>query len=135
VGDFRTVYALFTSLEPTMAALRVASELATRLGASVRLIHFRSVEPRRRRPDEPASSDVDAEFVANRFKSAGVAASLSVYVCRDPRQAMPMAFGRRSLIVVGDRRRLWPTRAERLYRALQDAGHYVLFVDEDRHAA
>lgn len=135
MGEFGTVYTLFTSLEPTIAALRVANELAAKLGASVRLVHFKSVDSRVDAAEAAPALDVETDFVASRLKSEGVDASVRVYICRDPRQAMPMAFKRRSLIVVGDRRRLWPTRAERFYRALVDAGHYVLFVDEERNAA
>jgi hypothetical protein len=135
VGEFGTVYALFTSLEPTMAALRVASALATRLGASLRLVLFRPVDGRPDAGELAPALDVETAVVTSRLRNEGVDASVRVYVCRDPRQALSMAFRRRSLIVVGDRRRLWPTRAERLYRALQNAGHYVLFVDERSDAA
>jgi len=38
-------------------------------------------------------------------------------------------------VVVGGRRRWWPTTASRLCRLLEARGHYVLFVDEVLHAA
>jgi hypothetical protein len=57
-----------------------------------------------------------------------------VYLCRDERRAIAQAVGRPSLIVLGGRRRWWPTRTDSWRRQLEAAGHFVVFVEETSHA-
>ena len=46
-----------------------------------------------------------------------------------------MAFKPHSIVLVGGRHRPWPTASERLHRRLEDAGHFVVFVDALMHSA
>jgi hypothetical protein len=77
----------------------------------------------------PAQNDIVRRFV-DQVRWQGTAVAVRSYVCHDERQAIPFAFRPHSLIVIGARRSWLPTRIERLRRALERAGHFVLFVDE-----
>ena len=129
------VYVVFTSIEETLAAVRVGSQLARSLTASLTLVHFKVV-PYAVPIDRPVSaSPAETRAFMERVKSYGLDVRLRVFLCRSPRRAIPLAFRRRSLVVVGGRRLWWPARSARLRRALEAAGHFVVFVDEGRDAA
>jgi hypothetical protein len=129
------VYVVFTSIEATLAAVRVGSQLAEALAAPLTLVHFRAV-PYGIALDQP-TGESPAETVAfmDRLKSHGLEVRLRVFLCRSPRRAIRLALRGHSLVLLGGRRSWWPGRATRWRRALEAAGHFVLFVDEGRCAA
>jgi len=135
-----TIYVVQTSIEGTLAAVPVAAELARTLKVPVTVVQFRTF--RRLAPPDPlagvAPSEIDP-FI-ERVRADGLDIRVRVYLCRDERQAFPLAFNRHSLIVLAGRARWWPARVERWRRTFERAGHIVLFVDtssnrgETRHA-
>jgi hypothetical protein len=128
------VYVVFTSLEGTLAAVRVARDLAGGLGAPLTLIDFRTV-PFPSAVESPGMrSPIEADAFVERLRDEGCELRARVYLCRDASKAFPAAFRRHSLIVIGGLRRWWPTRPERWRRELEAAGHFVVFVDEHEHA-
>jgi hypothetical protein len=130
VSHIAGVYVVFTSVDGTLAALRVASEIARALAASVTLVDFRGPA---RSPGEDVSP-VQTNAFAGRLRAAGLTVQTRVYRCHDPQRAFAVALRRGSLVVIGDRgRSWWPTRPERLQRALAHQGYFVLFVDEASH--
>jgi tRNA 2-selenouridine synthase SelU len=54
---------------------------------------------------------------------------VDVLICRNAEDAFLQYLLPHSLIVVGTRKRWWPTREERLARRLQNSGHAVLLID------
>jgi hypothetical protein len=132
-GAFRAadLYVVFTSVDETLAAAEVASGLAKALTTPLRLIHFQGV-PYPLATDAPSDrSPAEMGAFVEKLRATGVDVSVRVYLCRDPRRAIPSAFTRHSLIVIGGHRSWWPTRSERWRRALEAAGHFVVFVDAD----
>ena len=130
-----SVYVIVTRESATRAAVRVAHDLSRRMGSSLTVVDFRSVRypltPDRSVGESPVQGD---EFAAW-LKQHNIAARVRVFVCGSPRTAVETAFRPRSLVVLGGRRRWWLTRAGRLRRVLEAAGHFVLFVDEAAHAS
>ena len=128
-----TVNVVFTSIDDTIAAVRVAADFARSLGVPVTLIHVRTV--RYALPvDEPGGmSPVETEAFIERLRAENVDIRVRVYLCRDQRPAIPLAFKPHSLIVVAGRRGWWPTESERWRRMLEAAGHFVVFVDTSEH--
>jgi len=127
------VYAVFTSIDDTLTAVRVASNFAKPLGIPVTLVHFRSV-PYPLAVDQPSGiSPVETEGFLERLRQEGLDVSVRVYLCRDKRQALSRAFKPHSLIVVAGPRRWWRTESDWWHRALELAGHFVVFVDEVGH--
>ncbi len=123
------VCVLFTSPEETLAALRVASDLARLVGREIRLIDFRVV-PIGAPIDSPSGrSRIETDRFLERVRTEGLDVHVNVYVCRNAREVIPRVFNHPSIVVIGGRRRRWPTRAERWRRLLERRGHYVLFVD------
>ena len=113
-----SVSVLFTTEEETLAAAAVAAPLATAMAVPLTVIQFRT-----------APYPLFADAFKQRLQAQGVDARVRVYLCRNSASVIPMAFRGHSLIVLGGRRRWWPTAAERWRRRLEAAGHLVLFVD------
>ena len=124
-----TVYVLFTTIDETLAAVRVAAPFADAMGVPVTVVHLRTV-PYALPVDEPTGiSPVETEAFMERLRAEGVSARVRVCLCRDERRAIPYAFKPHSLIVMGRRHSWWPTGAERWRRDLEAAGHLVAFAD------
>ena len=128
-----TVHVVFTSIDDTLAAVRVAGDFAKALGVPVTLIHVRTV--RYELPvDEPGGmSPVATDAFIGRLRAEGLDMRVRVYLCRDRRPAIRLAFKPHSLIVVAGRRGWWPTESERWRRMLEAAGHFVVFIDASEH--
>lgn len=128
-----TVYVVYTTLEDTLAAARVAGDFAKALEVPVTIIHFRPV-PFPLPVDEPTGmSPVETEEFLTCLQAEGLDVRVRVCLCRDARQAIPSAFQSHSLVVVAGRRSWWPTESERWRRTLEAAGHFVVFVDKSEH--
>lgn len=124
---------LFTSADETLAALRVAGDLARAMDGTVRLVHLRSV-PFGAPVEAPTGrSPAETDAFLDRVRREGIDVQVDVYVCRDARRAVPLVFKDHSLVVIGGRHHLWPTQAERWRRLLEAEGHFVLLVDEASH--
>ena len=127
------VYVVYTSMDDTLAAVRVAGDFAKALGVPVMLIHFRTV-PYALPVDAPCGiSPVETDAFITRLRAEGLDIRVRVHLCRDGRRAIPLAFAPHSLIVVAGQRRWWPTESERWRRTLEAAGHFVVFVDTSGH--
>jgi hypothetical protein len=134
--DLRTsaVYVVYTSTDETIAALRIAGEFARALNVPLILVHYRAV-PYPLAVDHPAGvSPIHSEQFLERLRAEEIDVVSRVYLCRDDRRAIGAALNMPSLVVVGGRRRWWPTKAQNWQRALEAAGHYVVFVEEHSHA-
>ena len=129
------VFVVFTTLADTMAAVDVADGLARSRGVPVTVVHFRTVSHALPvdRPD--GISPLESEDFHGELCAHGRFVDARIILCRDERTAIAQAFTPHSLIVVGGRRRWWPTRAEKWCRMLEDAGHYVVFVDKEHSHA
>ena len=57
--------------------------------------------------------------------------SVQICICRDTRETLGRLLPEPSLIVLGGRRRWWPTREQRLETFLARLGHQVVFIDSD----
>jgi hypothetical protein len=127
------VYVVFTSIDGTLAAVRVAGDFARAFGVPVTLIHFRTV-PYALSVDEPTGvSPVETDAFIARLRAETLDIRVRVYVCRSGRRAIPLAFRPHSLIVVAGQHGWWPTESERWRRTLEAAGHFVVFVDTSEY--
>ena len=102
-------------------ALGVAQELARALDAPLTVIEIH--------PTLDASVDVETLDSTDRRHMIPHVRRRR-YVCRRTEDAIGVAFSPHSLIVLPGKRSWLPTRAERLRRALEGAGHFVLLVDD-----
>ena len=125
------VVVVFTSVEPTIQALRKAGVLASSLHARITLV-VPQVVPY---PLPLTSPPVLLDFSERRFRAIAeespVDTTVRLYLCRDQMETLGAVLASHSLIVVGGRRRWWPTWEERLARRLRRAGHEVIFTETE----
>ena len=118
---------VFTSVEATLAALKEAGSLANSLGARITLV-VPQVVPF---PLPLETPPVLVEFNENRFRvmasQSPVATSVQIYLCRNRFETLAAALKPGSIVVVGGRKRWWPTPDETLARQLRRAGYEVVF--------
>jgi hypothetical protein len=123
------VFVLYTGVRRTLAALRGAARLAAGLNARIEVI-FPQVVPYPLPIEEPAASPgFAASRLARIAEEAEIETSMHVYLCRDRREAVASALPPGAMVVIGYRRRWWPTSAYRFGRWLRGNGHRVIFVD------
>jgi hypothetical protein len=130
------VNVIFTTIEATLSALRVAATLGRACNASVRLIVPQP--PLLSTHDDPSATGSPVEsdaFRARLAREIDAPVQLLVCVSRSVVEVTRALLRRHSLVVIGGRRSWLPTRQERLRRALEAQGHFVVFVSEADHAA
>jgi hypothetical protein len=122
---------VFTSVESTLAALKEAGALASSLGARITLL-VPQVVPY---PLPLESPPVLVEFNEKRFcvmaNQNPVETSVHIYLCRDKFETLTAVLSPGSIVVVGGRKRWWPTRDELLARQLRRSGHEVIFKETE----
>ena len=126
------VNVIFTDVQSTAAALKFAQSFARELGARISLRAAVAV-PFQLPLDQPQISvaflqDAMRELVAQ-LKSETFDPTIHLYLCRDRIWALSQVLKPNSLVVIGGRKRWWPTAETRLARALQDKGYRVVFVN------
>src|SRR5579872_6705693 len=117
---------LFTSIESTLSALRKARALASRLGVCITLI-VPQVAPY---PLPLNSPPVPRHFTERHFRvladQCPVETTVRIYLCRDRMKTLLKVLKPHSLVVVGGRRRWWPTAENRMASQLRRSGHEVV---------
>ena len=126
------VYVVFTSIDDTLAAVKVAHSLATTMGASLTIVHFWMVPPQLPVDAPTGISPAESEAFLARLRAEGVDAEVRICLCRSDQRAIAQAFKPRSLVVLAGRRHWWPTPLERRLRALEAARHHVLCVSTSK---
>jgi hypothetical protein len=124
---------VYTTVEDTLKAARVAAELATTMRVPLRIVHFRTVPPQLPVNHPDGLSPIETQSFIGRLRDEGIDARMRVYLCRDEMRTIGFAFRANSIVFIGGRRSWWPTRAERWRHALEGAGHFVVFVDPSEH--
>jgi hypothetical protein len=127
VGQRLNIAVVFTSVDSTLAALKEAGNLANSLGARITLV-VPQVVPY---PLPLESPPVPVLFNENRFRvlasRSPVETSVHTYLGRDRFQTLTSVLKAGSIVVLGGRKRWWPTKDETLARKLRRAGYEVLF--------
>jgi hypothetical protein len=122
-----SVYALFTTIDETLAAIRAASVFAKAMEVPMTVLHLREVSyaiP----VDAPAGiSPIETAEFAQSVEREGSDTRLQVFLCREALEALPLALSSPSLVVIGGRRGWWGSRSARWRRALEALGHLVIF--------
>lgn len=124
------VNVLFTNEKRARTALRFAGALAQNLNARINLVVVKEV-PLAFPVDRPP---VAVSFTARRlleFAGEGVQGPLDTTVqlcyCRNKPQALIRVLRPKSLVIIGGRKRWWPTKEGRLAKMLRAKGHQVIF--------
>jgi hypothetical protein len=131
LGPQLNVEVVFTSVRATLAALKEAGRLASRLTARITLV-VPQVVPY---PCPLDSPPVLLDFSEWRFRTIAsesqVDTTVQIYLCREKWETLKNVLKPRSLVVIGGRRRWWPTEEKRLAARLRRAGHEVIFAETE----
>jgi hypothetical protein len=125
------VNVLFTTPEATRTALDKAAKLAGDLDARIRLIAPQVVPY----PLQLTQPTIAPEFTSQRARAlmegANLEAEIEVCLCREALDAALLVLQPDSLVLIGGRRRFWPTAETRLAGQLRQRGLRVLFIDQE----
>ena len=126
------VNVIFTELQATAAALKFAQSFARELGAHIHLRAAINVPPQLPLDEPPVSVaflQENLRKLVSQLESDTFDPRVHVYLCRDRVQALLQVLNPNSVVVIGGRRRWWPTSGSRMARALRAKGHRVILVD------
>jgi len=122
---------VFTSVEATLEALKRAGTLARRLSGHITLL-VPQVVPY---PLPLTSPPVLLDWNERRFQviasESPVDTKVMLYLCRDRMETLSRVLAPRSLVLIGGRKRWWPTAERRLARKLRRAGHEVIVTETE----
>jgi hypothetical protein len=125
------VVVVCSSMEATRTALRKAETLASQLSAQITLVVPQTVPY----PLPLMSPPVLLDFTERRLRALAsdspVAVVIRIYLCRDRFEALDMVLKPCSLIVLGGRKRWWPTAEKALARRLRRKGHEVILTETE----
>lgn len=128
-GRWQEAIVLFTTHAGTVAALKSAARLGAHLGARPKILMLYPV---------PYTLPLGKQAVPEGFLENEVRAlqrdfpgeiSVRICLCRHPRQGLREVLEPHSLIVMGGRKRWWPTEEQWLAWRLRKDGHEVIFAD------
>jgi hypothetical protein len=127
----KSVTVISTSINRTIKALEKAAELAKPLRANIIVVAIQVV-PYSLPLDRPP---VPMEFVTRRFEemASQLPGKIRVfaYLCRDPGEVLKRILTPDGPVVMGIRKRWWPSRDERLARTLRRAGYDMILVNQE----
>ena len=130
-GSKLDISVVFTSVDATLTALKEAGSLAASLGGRITLVVPQIVPY----PLPLASPPVLVDFNERRLRviasQCRVETRVSIYLCHDPLETLQSVLKPHSLVVVGSRRRWWPTREKRLAAKLRRFGHQVVVTERE----
>jgi hypothetical protein len=122
------VFVIFTSINQTLQALEKACQLAQPRRSGIEIMAVQPV-PFALPLDDPS---VPFNFLIRRLKDHAsqfpVQIKISGYLCRNLFETLTRVLNRDCPVVMGVKKRWWPTRDERVARKLQRAGYDVSLV-------
>jgi hypothetical protein len=125
------IFVVSTSAELARAALKKAGTLASRLGARIQVLVVQAVPYTLPLSASAELLSLDEGLIRKIADECQVATTISWCMCRDEWQTLKDALNPKSLVVLGVRRRWWPTREMSLARKLRRAGHEVILAETE----
>jgi hypothetical protein len=125
------VTVIFTSIRSTLAALKKAGTLANRLSGHITLVVPQIVPYPRPLNSSPLRPEWNERRLRVLTGECPVDTTVQIYLCRDRLETVNAVLAPRSLVVLGGRKRWWPTDETRLARTLRRAGHEVIFLEAE----
>ena len=122
---------VFTSVDPTLTALKEAGELASNLGGRITLIVPQIVPYPLPLTSPPLLVDFNERRLRVIASHCRVETRVSIFLCRDPLETLQAVLKPQSLVVIGSRKSWWPTREKRLARKLRRFGHQVVVTERE----
>jgi hypothetical protein len=121
---------IFTAVEQTREALRAAASLAEGLNALIHIIVPQIVPYPLPLEKPPVARDSAEKRFFAVARESRVETKVRIYLCRDRWEMLKLVLRPHSTVVIGGRKRWWPTSERRLAAKLRRAGHEVLFTEK-----
>jgi len=126
---------VFTSVDATLAALKEAGRLlgneAGSLGGRITLIVPQIVPYPLPLTSPPVLVDFNERRLRVIASKCRVETRVSIYLCRNPLETLQSVLKPHSLVVLGSRKRWWPTAEKRLAKKLRRFGHQVVVTERE----
>jgi hypothetical protein len=122
---------VFTSVDATLTALKQAGSLANRLGAHITLVVPHIVPAHLPLDSPPVLIDWNEKRFRTIASDSPVETTVQIFLCRDRWETLSSVLKPHSLIVVGGKKRWWPTSESCLANKLRKAGHEVIFTETE----
>ena len=123
------VHVIYTDLQGTLAALQSAETLARQLQGRITLLAAHSVPYGLPITRPPVSLEFARQRLVDLTQQGKLQTSIQIYICRDRTLCLMQALYSKSLVVLGAKRRWWPTREGKLVKRLESAGHHIVLVE------
>ena len=117
---------LFTSQDGTAAAINRAAMLLRGLNGRISLLDMETVPHQLCLQNPPVSREFTKRRLLELANTSSVEITGYVYFCRCPFDALASILKPGSLIVIGCRKRWWPTWETKLGQKLRNAGYQVI---------
>jgi hypothetical protein len=128
-GPKLDIHVIFTNMADTQATLKAAGWLARDLGARVTILAAQVVPYRLPLDSPPVPIEFTERALGRIASEQEVEAAVKVYLCRDQRETIRQALKPDSVVVIGGKKRWWPTAEQRLAGMLKRDGHRVVLVE------
>ena len=125
------VAVVFTSPAATLAAIGKAGLLARPLNARISLLVPQVVPYPAPLESPPVLLDFSEQWFRDIAAQSPVPTAVHIYLCRDAAGTLQSLLAPRSLVVIGGRKRWWPTREKTMARKLRQSGHEVIFIEKE----
>ena len=127
-----SVNVVYTGPETTMKALQAAQSFVGELNSTVHIRAMIAVPRQLGMAEGLVSRRFFQKLLSDLVKRVGSDRCeyvLHFYLCRNRIETLLKVLRPSSLVVIGGRRRLWPTAESRLSKAAVAAGHSVAFIE------
>jgi hypothetical protein len=123
------VAVLFTSAETTDSAIKKTAGLLQGLNARINLVAVQAVPYRLAINSPPVSTSFHEQRLEDIASESPIETTAHLYICRSPLETLTSVLQPGSILVVGIRKRWWPTWERRLARKLEFAGLRILLLE------
>jgi hypothetical protein len=120
---------LFTSPEATVSALERTAALLRGLNARINLVAVQTVPYRLAVNNPPISISFNEQRLEDIASESPIETTAHLYICRCPLETLTSVLQPGSTLVVGTRKRWWPTWERKLARKLESAGLRILLLE------
>lgn len=121
---------LYTSIRPTLAALRQAASLARDLEAVVRILHVRTVPYPLPIDQPPADREILSRKICTLAEGQPIPTRVEICYGRDFMDSLLQSLSPNSIVLIGLQRMHWWSKERRWARLLSNHGHQIVFVSD-----